>query len=327
MITAQELQNAPVFLMQSLQADPRLSLAQMTAWLDPLRLIGPDLVDEVYYDAVHAEDPDALALYALSIARRCFPATYCQMARELHTSKSFNQVEKTFCAGIRRVYPDIQLNSLYDMVYGIPLPFMGLDVTSAEFITDHPDYATLLTDYFALTPKEFPSTHWRGPGSAIDDDQFDAIRPIAQRLITSLIAQDRQPYADLAFLLMYLFSCSGNSLVDFSANDYWESGFEPLPWEPEELKMASEACRELVIVLDAAERAMDDLVEDHELRQTLKTNIAALKAAEREKDVRDNIALRWPERPRSRGAQPGTPRETDPQSALVFLRSAFTEAD
>ena len=165
MITAQELQEAPVFLMQSLQADLRLSLAQMTAWLDPLRLIGPDLVDEVYYDAVHAEDPDALVLYALNIARRCFPATYCQMVKELQASSSFNQVEKTFCAGIRHVYPDIQLHSLYDMVYGVPLPFMGLDVTSAEFIAEHPDYVTLLTDTFDLTPKEFSTTHRRGPGT------------------------------------------------------------------------------------------------------------------------------------------------------------------
>jgi hypothetical protein len=316
MTTPQELQTMPAFLMRAMQDDVRLSLANAAAWLDPLRLLEPGLIEEAYFDGAYEEDPDALAMVALSVARRCFPAVYCELVEGLRAGWDCRRFESAFCAGLRRAYPHLELEALYDMVYGVPLPFVGLDITSPEFLDDHPNYAALLADYFDLHPISTPTTRWRDPFSVIDENDFDALQPIARHVIKSLIAQDSQPYADLAFLLMYLFSCTGNSLLDFSANAYWEVGFEPLDWQPDALSMADEACREMGIVLGAVERSMQRLAEDEALGAALKSNIAALIAAER----MDRVTLSWPER---HGIHSNSGSEA---AALAFLQECYAES-
>jgi hypothetical protein len=327
MTTLAELQTAPALLMQAMQRDVALCLAQAAAWLDPVRFIDPDLVEDALYTGAYEEDPDSLTLYALTIARRCFPALYCELVEGLRAGWDFHQVEAAFSAGIRRTYPHIELESLYDLVYGVPLPFAGLDVTTPEFLDEHAGYAALLEEYFGLQPVTVPATRWREACPVIDESNFDAARPIVERLVRSLIAEDRQPCADLAFLLMYLFSCTGNSLLDFSINAYCEAGFEPLEWEPETLGVANEACRETVIVLDAVDRARKLLAEDEAISDALKANIAALKAAERKEHVCDNIALTWPEGHRAGGAEPGAPGDTGPDACLLFLRDCYAQTD
>jgi hypothetical protein len=322
-----ELQAAPVFLIQAMQHNVALGLAQAAAWLDPLRFIDDDFVEESYYDGAYEEDPDSLVLYALSVARRCFPVTYCQLVERLRGGEGFLQIESAFCTGIHSVYPYLELESLYDMVYGVPLPFVGLDVTSPEFLDEHAEYAALLSEYFELHPTVLPATRWREAHPVIDDDAFEALRPVAERLIRSLIAEDRQPYADLAFLFLFLFSCTGNSLLDFSIDAYFDAGFEPLMWEPDMLTMANEACRELVVVLDAAERAMRLLAADEELRNTLKAHIAALKAAERTEHVANTVVLHWSEGHRAGGIEPGADGATGTDSCLALLRDCYAQAD
>jgi hypothetical protein len=292
-----------------------------------VRFIDPDLVEDALYTGAYEEDPDSLTLYALAIARRCFPALYCELVEGLRAGWDFHQGEAAFSAGIRRTYPYIELESLYDLVYGVPLPFAGLDVTTPGFLDEHAGYAALLTDYFDLQPVTVPATRWREACPFIDESGFDAARPIMERLVRSLIAEDRQPFADLAFLLMYLFSCTGNNLLDFSLDAYCEAGFEPLEWEPESLGMANEACWETVIVLDAAERAMQLLAEDEAISNALKANIAALKAAGRKEDVCDNIALYWPEGHQAGGVESGAPGDTGPELALLLLRDCYAETD
>jgi|GEM_PF-1704290 len=327
MIAATELQTLPSFLMGAMQDDTRLSLAHAAAWLDPLRLLDPDLVEEAYYDGIYEDDQDALMLYAFSVARRCVPEAYCSMVAELRSDLSFSQVEASFCKGIREVYPYLELESLYDMVYGVPLPFVGLEVTSSEFPGEHPDYAAVLARVFDLEIVEIPATRWRGATSAISEARLELVQPAARYLIKLLIALDRQPFADLAFLLMYLFSCTGNSLLDFSTDEYWDAGFEPLGWYADMLQTANEACREMVIVLDAAERAMQLLSEDEEIVNALKTTIAVLKAAERIEDGDEPIALQWPERHWAGSLGSGASGDTDPELALAFLRDCYVQTD
>jgi hypothetical protein len=327
MSTADELQAAPAVLLKVMQGDAALCLAQAAAWLDPVRFVDPGQGEDAFYTGVHEEDPTSLALYAMSIARRCFPPTYCELAEGLRRGWDFLQAGEAFSAGLRRAYPYLHLDSLYDLVYGIPLPFVGLEVTSEEFPEADEEYAALLADLFDLHPTTVPAAGWRAAYTAIDEGDFHALHPIVKRLVTSLIAEDRQPWADLAFLLMYLFSCTGNSLLDYSPNDYFDAGFEPLEWEPDMLETANEACRELAIVLDAIERAKQTLAEDEVVNNALKTNIAALKAEERIEDVTDTVGLHWPDGRRAGGAEPGADGETGSHAALVFLRAAFTEAD
>ncbi len=322
-ISHQELKNLSSYLSCSLSNHSRFSLILTNAWLDPLRLLDPDLVEEAYYDGMYEDNQHALMLYAFSVARRCIPAAYCSMVEELRSDLSFSQVESAFCKGLQEGYPYLELEYLYDMVYGVPLPFVGLEVASPEFPDQHPNYTTVLARVFDLELVEVPATRWSGAYSAISDDQFEVVQPAARRLIKLLIAQDRQPFADLAFLFMYLFSCTGNSLLDFSANEYWEMGYEPVNWEPEMLEVVNEACREMVIILDAAERAIQLLSEDEDIVNALKNNIAALKAAERMEDVTPT----WPEKHRENSIESGAAGETGPDAALVFLRSAFREAD
>lgn len=320
MTTPAELKSAPALLAQAMQGDVTLSLALAAAWLDPLRFFEPGWGEEAYGDE---EDPDALCLYALGVARRCLPVTYCELVEGLRGGWGLRQVEGAFRAGLRRAYPHLELSSLEDLLYGVPLPFAGLEVASPDFLTEHPRLAALLAGCFDLHPAAVPATRWQGAYRAIDEGDFDALRPLAERLIRSLIAQDRQPYADLAFLLMVLFSCTGSSLLDSSADAYFDAGFEPLEWEPETLAMADEACREAALVLEAAGRALDLLEEDEALSRALHSNIAALRAAERMGDV----TLHWPDGHRARGAEPGAAGDAGADAALVFLRDCYVQAD
>ncbi len=238
MIAAIELQTLSSFIMGAMQYDTRLSLAHMAAWLDPLRLLDSDLTEEAYYDGIYEDDQDALMLNAFSVARRCVPEAYCSMVEELRSDLSSSHVEAAFCKGIREVYPYLGLDSLYDMVYGVPLPLVGLEVTSSEFPGEHSDYAAVLARVFDLEIVEIPATRWRDAYSAISEARLELVQPAARHLIKLLIAQDRQPFADLAFLFMYLFSCTGNSLLDFSTDEYWDAGFEPLGWDFIERRLA-----------------------------------------------------------------------------------------
>jgi hypothetical protein len=211
------------------------------------------------------------------------------------------------------------------MMYGVPLDFCGLEQTGPEFASQHPDLAAVLDQYFDVRPVAEPGS-WRSePYEVIPEAGFETARAVARPVIRSLVAQDCQPYADLTLMLLYLFSITGNSLLDATADDYWEGGYEPLYWEQDHLKIAEEASREARIVLDATERALAVLDDRPDVAEALAKCVAASRAALERSET--HVSLDWPIRGRSRRVGQGARRGTGPGAGLLLVRDCYAQED
>src|SRR5574341_2277388 len=206
-----DLQDTAAMLTQVMACDTVLSLASAAAWLDPLHFSEADPADDLFGNE---EDPEVLMLFALSVARDCSRRLYAEMVVGLRQGWTFHQFEEAFCAGLKQEYPFIPLDTLYDMIYGVPLEFCGLEQTDSEFLVQHPDFASVLATYFDVKPVQ-QTRYYGEQQEAITTEDMEAACRIARPIIDSLIKQDRQPYADLALLLMYVFSMTQNTLLDY----------------------------------------------------------------------------------------------------------------
>lgn len=316
-----DLQDTAVLLSQALAQDTVLSLASAAAWLDPLYFSDVDPADELFGNE---EDPEVLMRFALSVARDCSRRLYAEMVAGLRQGWTFHAFEEAFCTGLKQEYAFIPLDTLYDMIYGVPLEFCGLEQTDPEFLSRHPDFAQVLGTYFNVRPVQ-QTRYYGEPQEAIPAEVMEAACRLARPIIDSLIAQDHQPYADLALLLMYLFSITQNTLVDYTADEYWDAGWEMLEWHKEQLETADEACQQAHIVVEAADRAMEVLRVEPDIHEALVRNIAAVQAAVERKET--NVSLSWPRRGRPRCAAKSYRRATGADAGLLLVRLCYAEED
>jgi hypothetical protein len=322
MSAATDLQDAAMLLVRGMRRDATLSLALVATWLDPLWFSD---VDPFYDLAGNEEDEDAQARFALGVARACSPRLYMEAVQALRFGWTFEAFETAFCVGFRREYPAISLGSIEEMLYGVPLDFCGLDQLGPEFASQCPDLAAVLDCYFDVRPVAEPRP-WRDePYATIPETDFETASNVTRPVIRSLVAQDCQPYADLALMLLYLFSLTGNSLLDYTADDYWEAGYDALAWERERLAMAEEAHREARIVLDATDRALAALDRRLDIAEALRSNVATCKAALERNET--HVTLDWPARGRTCRAKQGARRGTGPGTALFLVRDCYAEED
>jgi hypothetical protein len=318
MSVIEELQLTTAGLARGIAQDTTLGLALAAVWLDPLMFSQASILDDLYGNE---EDPESLMRFALNVARDCSSRLYVEMAHGLRQGWTFDQMGRAFCASLKHLYPHIPLNSLYAMSYGIPLEFCGLQQTEPEFATNHPGLAGVLERFFDVHPVLRECYRPEDETYAIEEEQFYSVCQIARPIINSLIAEDRQPYADIALMAMYLFSMTGNSLLDISDEDYWDSGFEPMMWEPEHLETANVACQQAHIVLDAVDRALMVLDTQPDIAKALLENIAAVRL-ERKKT---HVALSWPARNQPRRVATSYLRATGADLALLFVRDCYRE--
>lgn len=316
-----DLQDTATLLSQALAQDTVLSLASAAAWLDPLHFSDADPADELFGNE---EDPEVLMRFALSVARDCSRRLYAEMVAGLRQGWTFHAFEEAFCKGLKQDYPFIPLDTLYDMIYGVPLEFCGLEQTDPDFLVRHPDFANVLATYFDVKPVQ-QTRYYGEQQEAITAEEMEAACRIARPIIDSLIAQDRQPYADLALLLMYLFSMTQNSLLDYTVDEYWDAGWEMLEWNKERLETADEACQQARIVVEAADRAMEIFRTELDIHEALLCNIAAVKAAAERKESHGSLA--WPCRGRPCCAAKSYRRAAGSDGSLLLVRLCYAEED
>ena len=325
-----ELKSLPAFLGKALLGDPALRLATLTAWLDPAHFYPEEYVEDYpyYADRFHDEDGQAALMYALGIARRCFPEVYAVTVQRIRRGDTRRQVTQFYCAALNTRYPHVELWDIEDMLYGVPCQWAGLEPLSPEFVTDHPELVALLAD-FGIAPQEHTSSlSQEAIYTCVDDTDFEMAACCASPLIHSMVALDGQPWADIAFLLMWLFSASGNSLVDHSPDSYWDAGFEPLEWEPDTLQLVDEAHRQAAIVLGAARRGLDILQKDVTMRNALRRNVKRVKGAlEREDHDVKPIRLNWPPWNGAERAEECRPGDAESDAALLLLRRSYAQDD
>ena len=225
--------------------DPVLALANVVVWLDPAW----DADQNVFED-----DSDEQALW---IVRQNFPSLYAEVIQLLRNGPTHADIERRICTTLTQM--GIEINALEDMAYGIPLTAVGVNISSLETYEIHPDLKAIV-ELFGLQPDENVF------GVAIADVAFQTGRSIAETLSHHAEYEWRQ----VGMALAWIFSCSGNSLIDYDMDELYE--MESLEWTPHDIAFAIEMIAE-------ADRMMAEVVaglallEQDNYRQRLKTMI------------------------------------------------------
>ena len=165
------------------------------------------------------------------------------------------------------------------------MPAYGVMLDDPEFYTAHPDTIPVLA-CFGISPEPNPY-HIDVP-----DFAYTAGR---------IIADDLQKHCDkryqqVSWLMQWLFSCSGNSSIDFDYEAMCE--FQTLSWDQEEVAFA-------ITIIEEAEGIMADALEglaflnsQPDLLQALQHNVQRIyKAIDRQKGrrIEPEIRLKWPQ--------------------------------
>lgn len=282
------------FLAAGLQDDSLLCLAQAVSWFDP------------FWSDTEADDTDddgSLSL-ALHVCRDFFPGVYAQVVDALHHGAAYDDLDRLICAEISR--QGIPLDNLDEMGYGIPMPAFGTVLSDPDFYTHHPDVLPAL-EMFGIVPDE----------DAYQVDVPEHAYAAGQRLSDSLVEHPDEPYRQVGYLLGWLFSCTGNSSVDYD----WETlgEFQPLGWEPDDMEFAAAIIQEAGEIMAAAQAGLELIRSNATIHRILQDNIHRLyhlsaRQTKKEKQNHDRPRLCWPP------LDSGLTGETEPDTGLLQLR-------
>lgn len=240
-------------LTERLRHDPRLSMATLAAWLDPLTVL------EIDPDTDYGYDDDYLT-FALIVCRRCFPTAYAQAIAYQNSGLPSRTLEVRLYEAIN-VHLVAKLVSLEEIVNGVPVEGMGIRLDDPDWFTENPRLVTVLNMFGITRP---------------DDPTCNTARQIGE-LVAKAYTADRDPVSiQIAHLLQWLFGCSGNTLVDWSAQDLWESSFETFDWTLDDIEFVNEMTQEALDFLTDAEHALTALETNADLRALLEARIAQL---------------------------------------------------
>ncbi len=213
------LQNA---LAAAINADPVLRLAHLAAWLDPLWSDDED-------DWDMPQDDDGTLTIALRILRRAFPDIYFEALLAIRGGATYQRLDHLICDAVQ--LQGIPLENLEWLPFGIPLPAYGASLEDPDFYQTHPDTIPVLA-CFGISPDPNPYN------IDIPDVDYKAAAIIADDLAKHPVEGWRQ----IAWLLRWLFSQSGNSSVDWDYEMMAE--VQPLSWEPEDIEFARDIIEE-----------------------------------------------------------------------------------
>lgn len=256
MAAVTDLQAAPLLLSLLFRDHPKLALIQAIAWLDPLSL-GQRLPDEdLEFDY---DDEDELVV-GLHVCRQCFPGVYSGANHLLMQGIPELDVKRYLCEGIN-AHLVTPLQTLEDLRYGPPLDCYGIN---PELVAEcdqpsHPVYRSrAVLALLGVTVGDGTTIEDWSRGSAA----ADVIRYSLERCAAPV-------YQDVGALLAWLFSASGNSLVDWSRDEMWESGSSLPEWTPNDIDFVNEMSREADEMMASAIRGLDTLEQDAALRKVL----------------------------------------------------------
>ncbi len=270
-----DLLQTHALLAAGLRADPLFSLASVVCWLDPLW--GDE---EEEWDL--PQDEDGTLAVALRVTRQAFPDVYAQAVEAVRYGASYTELDRLICGAITA--RGIPLDDLEWIGFGIPMPAYGVALDDPDFYAVHPDTISVL-QCFGITPEPNP---------------YHVDVPDCAYTAGKLIAADLQGQADtrwrqVAWLLGWLFACTGNSSVDYS--DEEQSEFQPLSWEADDLTFAVEIIQEAETILADALAGLAFINGQPDLLAALQHNVQRIyKAFEKTKGKprEPHIRLAWP---------------------------------
>jgi hypothetical protein len=274
-------------LSAALTADPLLLLASAVAIFDPYWNMTED--DEYELDPLEI---------ALHITRDGFPDIYAEAIEQLRSGAAYADLERLICKAITA--KGIPLEDLYMMSWGIPLPAFGVELTEPEFYEAHSDLLPVLA-LFGIVPPEDDAEPFIVPERAYDT---------GRALALNLLEQGDPALRQVGWLLGWLFSCTGNSLVDCSEEAL--NDFDPLAWSKENVEFAVEMIAEADEIMGDAMAGLQKLIATPSLQSALQRNISVVQQKGRNGERR--IELEWS------GVDSGADGETVAHARLLQLR-------
>ena len=165
----------------------------------------------------------------------------------------------------------IPIDDLSWLSYGPPVEFHGIilspldarDMESSPYNEMLPVFAL-----FGLTANQDDL-----------DTEMDRALCAARLLDHTLQERPESIYRDLAKLLQWMFSFSGNTAIDYVEEAFWEMGAEYADWDEEDIAMINEINQEAKEFMNSAMDALHQLKSDPTLRKALNRNIKAVFAA------------------------------------------------
>jgi hypothetical protein len=266
MSAAEDLMLVPRLLAALMTGDARLLLVRAVAWLDPNTLLdGRDRTGiDFDYDA---EDDLTVGLH---VCRECFPTVYASVLQLPWQSADERTIQRYLLEGIN-THLVAPLHDLDELRYGPPIAFCGVSLPTLEpEDEDNPPWDRLLP-VFALFGL-----------SAGSDEGSNVAYAAAKALLVSLQERSEAFYQDLVNLLLWMFSCSGNTAVDYTQEDFWENGYDTSSWTLDDITLINEINQEAQEVIASTCRALDVLNNNPMLIRAFSRNIkAALKAIQK----------------------------------------------
>ncbi|MEO8391554.1 MAG: hypothetical protein ABI700_01045 [Chloroflexota bacterium] len=267
-----DLLESYALLANAMADDPFLSLANAVAWLDPLWHMPDD------YEYEEGNDLEM----ALHITRGVFPDIYAGAVEQIRAGIAYPQLDNYICAEISKL--GIPLEGLDWLAYGIPMPAHGVELSESDFYASHPDLARIL-DLFGIQPD--PEDY----RVEIPDSAYTAGRLLAN----SLYKLKDERWQQVGWALAWLFSCTGNSLIDCA--DEALNEMQPLPWDEESVAFAREILAEAEGILKDINAGLS-LLEAHPnalhyLSENVNRICLQLEIA-KEKHGEPHLRIHWP---------------------------------
>lgn len=252
--------------------DPLLALANAVAWLDPLWEMSDD---DVY------EEGDGVGM-ALCITRSAFPDIYAGAVERIRSGASEKELDSFICGEISQ--RGIPLDNLEFLGYGIPLTACGIELSDPDLYAARPDLLPLV-DLFGIRPE---------PGHynvEVPNCVYTAGRIIAD----SLVKQADERLQQVGWAIAWLFSCSGNTLIDYDDESLAE--IPPLSWDENDLAFAIELIEEADSMMQDVTAGLEQLESRPDLLAVLSAHVKHIyKALSKQKGKQDEprIRLEWP---------------------------------
>lgn len=259
-------------LAESLTADPLLLLASTVAAFDP------------FWNAFDAEnidyDTDPLHI-ALQVTRGAFPDIYAEAVERLRAGAAYQEMDRLLCKAISA--KGIPLDDLDVIGWGVPLNAIGVDLEDPEFYAVHTDLLPIIAPFGIDTPE----------GEMYSVDVPECVYPTGRAVAASLLEQSDPALRQVGWAFGWLFSCTGNSLIDYT--DEALSEIPPLSWSAEDVAFAVELIEEADGILRDVQAGIDHLKQASDLRAALERNIASLYRELKQKGKLNerNLGLCW----------------------------------
>ncbi len=237
----------------ALTGDPLLLLASAVATFDPFWAA----FDETDID----DETDPLQI-ALQVTRGAFPDIYAEAVERLRAGASYAELDRLLCTAITA--KGIPLDDLDSIGWGIPLNAVGVDLEDPEFYAVHSDLFPILAPFGIAIPE----------GETYSVDVPECVYAAGRAVAASLTDHPDSALRQVGWAFAWIFSCSGNSLIDDTAESLAE--IPPLSWSAEDVAFAIELVEEADGILRDVQTGIETLKASPDLMAALERNVAHL---------------------------------------------------